>query len=153
MGFDRPLTTVEQVSVFARIAHAGQVDKLERDYYSHHLLPVAAKLKEHGPEAEMAGLIHDILEDTSVTAEQLRSLGVSKKVVRAVESVTRGEGEEYMDLIRRSAADPLGRLVKLADNELNLESNAALATVNTAQAARLKVKYESAREVLVRARR
>lgn len=86
-----------------------------------------------------------------MTAEQLRGLGIPKNVVRAVESVTKHEGESYEDLIRRSAADPLGRLVKLADNELNLESNSALAANDPDKSARLKAKYEKAREVLLAA--
>ena len=153
LGFGKQVSTLAEVSEFARLAHAGQVDKLDRDYYTHHLLPVAEKLKQHGPEAEMTGLLHDILEDTAVTADDLRAVGISKKVVRAVESVTKRDGEAYDDLIKRSAADPLGRLVKLADNELNMESNAALAAVDPEKAARLRAKYEAAREVLLRAGR
>ena len=142
---------MDEVSEFACIAHARQVDKLHRDYYAHHLLPVAAKLKQHGTEAEMAGLLHDILEDTAVTSVELKNLGIPRAVVRAVESVTKRPGEPYEALIERAAADPLGRLVKLADNELNLGSNAALAAVDPEKAARLKAKYEDARVVLTRA--
>lgn len=150
LRIDEPLTTVDQAREFAKIAHVGQVDKLDRDYFDWHLLPVAQKLKQYGPDAEMAGLLHDILEDTSVTAEQLRDLGVPKSVVKAVDAVTKRNGEPYADLIKRSAADKLGRLVKLADNELNLESNDALAALAPEKAARLKAKYEAAREVLLR---
>jgi len=153
LRIDEPLTTVDQAREFAKIAHVGQVDKLDRDYFDWHLLPVAQKLKQYGPDAEMAGLLHDILEDTSVTAEQLRDLGVPKsvvKAVKAVEAVTKRDGEPYADLIKRSAADKLGRRVKLADNELNLESNDALAALAPEKAARLKAKYEAAREVLLR---
>lgn len=60
----------------ARDAHAGQTDKQRRDYYEAHLEPIALALREHGPEAEMAGLLHDVLEDTETTADELRERGV-----------------------------------------------------------------------------
>ena len=65
--------------------------------------------------------------------------------------MTKREGEPYELLIQRAAADPLGRRVKLADNELNLESNAALATIDPERAARLRTKYTTARQALLRA--
>lgn len=153
LGFGQPRTTVEDAREFVQIAHGGQVDKLGRDYYTSHLLPIAAKLEPHGDDATMAGLLHDVLEDTSVTADQLRQLGIPKSVVRAVQSVTKRDGEPYDELIRRSAADPLGRIVKLADNEHNRESNADLAAVDPTAAARLMKKYDAAREVLLAAGR
>ena len=68
IGFGGQMKTVAEVCEFVRVAHAGQVDQLNRDYFTHHLVPIAAKLKQHGVEAEMAGLLHDVLEDTPVTA-------------------------------------------------------------------------------------
>lgn len=136
---------VTAVRTMAHEAHSGQVDKLGRDYVTAHLEPIALSLAPHGPEAEMAGWLHDILEDTPVTSEQLLAAGVPPHVVQAVESVTKRTDESYDELIERAAADPLGRLVKLADNARNLESNAALAEVDPDAAQRLRAKYERAR--------
>ena len=127
-------------------AHAGQVDKQGRDYFESHLQPVAALLRPFGSHAYVAGLLHDVVEDTSVTCAQLAQLGFPAPVVQAVQSVTRQEGESYPDLIARAAADPLGRLVKLADNWHNLSSVDALP--DEADRVRLRLRYESAREVL-----
>ncbi|HNO39916.1 MAG TPA: hypothetical protein PKL71_05835, partial [Marmoricola sp.] len=149
LGFGVAVVDLEGVREFARRAHAGQVDKLDRDYFAAHLQPVAEKLRAHGTEAEMAGLLHDVLEDTAVTAQQLLDVGIPKRVVRAVESVTKRDGEPYENLIRRAAVDNLGRLVKLADNELNLESNSALAATDPEKAAQLLAKYEAARKILL----
>lgn len=149
MGFSERLDSVDRVKQFAQVAHAGQVDKLGRDYFGHHLQPIAAKLADRGPLAEMAGLLHDVLEDSWVTAADLRGLGVPVEVVAAVEAVTKRIGESYDELIERAAADPLGVWVKLADNELNLESNADLAAVDPLTAERLRTKYEAARKTLV----
>jgi (p)ppGpp synthase/HD superfamily hydrolase len=141
--------SVQDAVVLAAHAHAGQVDKLGRDYFEAHLLPIAAELRVHGEYAEMAGLLHDILEDTELTEEDLRERGVPAEVVRAVVSVTKRHGESYADLIERSAADPLGRRVKLADNAHNLAANPALARTDPEQAKRLREKYHRARAVLL----
>jgi (p)ppGpp synthase/HD superfamily hydrolase len=127
-------------------AHAGQVDKQGRDYFQHHLQPIADLLRPYGSHAYVAGLLHDVVEDTSVTCSQLARLGFPAPVVEAVRSVTRLEGESYPDLIKRAAADPLGRLVKLADNWHNLSSLDALP--DEEDRARLRLRYEEAREVL-----
>jgi (p)ppGpp synthase/HD superfamily hydrolase len=132
-------------------AHAGQVDKQGRDYLRHHLLPVADLLRPFGDDAYDAGLLHDVLEDTAVTAADLLRAGVPPHVVRAVESVTRREGEPYDALIARAAADPLGRVVKLADTWVNLTGLKALAVDDTLTAERLRAKYRAARSVLTSA--
>jgi hypothetical protein len=83
-----------------------------------------------------------------VTGERLSTLGYPVRVIEAVQSVTRREGEPYPELIDRAAADPLGRLVKLADNWHNLSSLDMLA--DSSDRARLRGKYEDARHVLER---
>lgn len=56
-------------------------------------------------------------------------------------------GESYEDAVRRAAADPLGRLVKLADNAHNSDE-CRLALLPQETAARLRAKYTRARETL-----
>ncbi len=97
----------------------------------------------------MAGLLHDVIEDTDLTVDELSDLGVPADVVRAVLSVTKVAGETYDDLISRAAADPLGRVVKLADNQHNLASNAELAVTDPETARRLRDKYDAARKRLL----
>lgn len=143
--------TPDDVAEFAHRAHAGQVDQQGRDYYEHHLVPIAALLRPFGDDAAVAGLLHDVLEDTPTTVEDLAALGVPAPVIAAVESVTRRDGEPYEALIERAAAHPLGRLVKLADNWHNLSSNAELARKDPKKAAELRTRYESARAKLTAA--
>jgi (p)ppGpp synthase/HD superfamily hydrolase len=139
----------ERALALARQAHAGQVDKQGRDYLQHHLQPIAESLRPYGSHAYVAGLLHDIVEDTSVTCPQLTELGFPAAVVEAVRSVTRQAGEAYPELIDRAAAHPLGRLVKLADNWHNLSSLDALS--DAGDRARLQERYQNARTVLERA--
>ncbi|MCY9784537.1 HD domain-containing protein [Nocardiopsis sp. EMB25] len=137
---------LEEASRLAERAHAGQTDKAGRPY-AEHVFAVRDLLAGHGEHAQMAGVLHDVLEDTPLTADDLRGHGVPEAVVRAVESVTRGPEESYDDLVRRAAADPLGRLVKLADNAHNSDE-CRLAALPPDRAARLRAKYARARELL-----
>ncbi|GGM52624.1 HD domain-containing protein [Dactylosporangium sucinum] len=139
--------TVADARELAYAAHRGQVDKAGRPYFEH-VAEVARRLEEHGDEAVMAGYLHDIVEDTDITLGQLRTMGFPEQVVEAVDAVTWRDGEDYMDLIARAAAHPLGRLVKLQDNLTNSDE-ARLALLDDATADRLRRKYARAREALL----
>lgn len=131
-------------------AHAGQVDAQGRDYVEHHLRPIAEALAVFGPYAAAAGWLHDVIEDTDVTAEDLRAAGVPAFVIEAVVAVSRVPGEPYPALIARAIAHPLGRLVKLADNTLNVVSNPALALTDPDRArSMLEGRYLPARASLL----
>lgn len=138
---------VQDADALAVAAHRGQVDKAGAPYIEH-VREVARRLAVYGDEAMMAGLLHDIVEDTPVTLAQLRWMGFPETVVQAVDAVTQRRGEPYMDLIARAAADPLGRLVKLADNRTNSDE-ARLTLLDDKTAERLRQKYARAREVLL----
>lgn len=142
--------TLDEASDLAKTAHADQVDKAGEPYYLH-VFAVRDALAVHGVDAQIAGALHDIIEDTNITADELRAAGVPDHVVRAVESVTRRPDETYMGLIARAAVDPLGRLVKLADNRHNSDE-ARLALLPAGKAASLRERYRKAREVLETAR-
>lgn len=139
--------TIADADALAEHAHRGQVDKAGRPYIEHPRA-VARMLAEHGDHAVMAGLLHDVVEDTPVTLDDLRTAGYPSEVVDAVDSVTRRQGETYMDMIRRAAAHPLGRLVKLADNAHNGDE-ARLAVLEPAVAEFLRRRYAKARAVLL----
>jgi (p)ppGpp synthase/HD superfamily hydrolase len=153
--------TVPDAHLLALHAHEGQVDGRGRDHYLAHLRPVAEALRPHGPEAEMAGALHDIVEGTRdhpdpnrrYDLDRLRALGVPEIVVEAIDAVTRRPGEPYISgLIRRSAAHPLGRLVKLADNAHALAVSAELAEVDPGKARSLREgRYRPARRILLAA--
>jgi len=142
-----PTPTVADADALAELHHRSQVDKAGNPYINHPRA-VAEALREHGDHAVMAGLLHDIVEDTTVTLDYLRQLGYPAEVVAAVDSVTRRPGEDYMDLIRRAAANPLGRLVKLEDNRHNSDP-ARLALLSESEQEWFTQKYARAREVLL----
>ncbi|WP_174545631.1 HD domain-containing protein [Nocardiopsis dassonvillei] len=137
---------LEAATKLAARAHAGQADKAGHPY-TEHVFAVRDLLAPHGEHAQMAGVLHDTLEDTDLTADDLRAYGCPEEVVRAVEAVTKQPGESYEDAVRRAAADPLGRLVKLADNAHNSDER-RLALLPEEKAVRLRAKYAKARALL-----
>jgi len=108
----------------ATIAHAGQMYG-DRPYIEHPiavaalLLPLTFGVGPLSADALHAALLHDAVEDTTLTLADLDDFGYPECVVGAVDSVTRRPGEQYANLIARAAAHSLGRYVKLADNTHN----------------------------------
>ena len=111
------MATLERAIAIAAEAHAGQLGKDGTPYILH---PVRVMMRVEGADAQMAGILHDVVEDTSWTLEQLRAEGFSSAVVEAVDSLTHREGEEYFAYVARAGANPLARRVKLADLEDNM---------------------------------
>ena len=99
-------------------AHKSQKDKAGHDYIQH---PIRVSERCDDPRAKIVALLHDTIEDTDVTADYLREEGFTEEIVEAVLAVTRREGEEYNDYVRRAAQNELGRMVKRADLEDNMD--------------------------------
>lgn len=106
------MSTLERAIAIAAEAHAGQVDKAGAPYILH---PLRVMLRLDDPEARMAGVLHDVLEDTEITLERLRSEGFPEAVLSAIQSVTKVPGETYEAFVARAAKNPIGKRVKLAD--------------------------------------
>ena len=136
------LEQVELARQIATRAHAGQTDKAGRPYIDHPRR-VAARLVDLQEQA--AAWLHDVIEDTEVTAEDLRNAGIDDEVIAAVQLLTRdGDEDGYYAGI---AADPLAREVKLADIADNTDpARTALLDPETRQ--RLATKYTNARRAL-----
>ena len=140
------MDTLSAVEALASRAHAGQVDKIGVPYIEH-VRAVAAGLKPFGDELVMAGLLHDIIEDTDWTAEQLREAGIPDRVVSAVVAVTNQRGVPYEEKIRKIIHNSDATLVKIADNAHNSHPD-RVAQLPEEKRARLAAKYRAARDVL-----
>ncbi len=155
------LFTVASAHLLAMEAHEGQVDEHGRDYYLYRLLPLAESAVPYGVLAEMAAVLHRVIEDTrdhpDVTrrydVDRLRALDVPEEVVQAIDAVTRRPGERYLGgVIQRSAADRLGRLVALLDNKRELDQTLVLARTDPDRARSLREgRYLPARRILLKA--
>lgn len=127
----------------ALTAHAGQVDKSGEPYIAH-VTRVAAAVQ--GPDAVTVALLHDVVEDCDVTNEVIgRAFG--SRIARAVDAITKRDGETRASYLARVSADPLARIVKLADLADN-SAPARLARLDEATRSRLEEKYAAARAAL-----
>lgn len=141
----KTLTIEQQLLLAARVAtraHKGQVRKDGTDYIAH---PIRVAIRCSTKAEKTVALLHDTVEDTDLTFDELRELGFSEEIVAAVESVTKRPGEKYSDFILRANANKVGRKVKLADIEDNLEDQSAL---DPDEAKFLRERYIKAQEVL-----
>lgn len=136
--------TLADAVALATSAHEGQVDKSGRPYIGHPLRVMASVEGEH---AQMAAVLHDVIEDTPVTAEDLTARGCPSDVVDAVVALSHLPGEPQEDYLRRVAANPLAVTVKRADIADNL-SPARTARLDDATRARLEIKYATALRLL-----
>ena len=99
-------------------AHEGQKDKSGYEYIMHPIR-VADRCKD--TRAKIVALLHDTIEDTFVTTDYLRKQGFPDEIIEGVLSVTKREGESYDEFVRRAAENPLGKEVKKADLEDNMD--------------------------------
>jgi (p)ppGpp synthase/HD superfamily hydrolase len=107
------MSTLERAIAIAAEAHAGQIDKAGAPYILH---PLRMMLAVATPQERIVAVLHDVCEDCpGWTFDRLGAAGFSDEILRALDSVTKREGEGYFDFARRAAADAIGRNVKLAD--------------------------------------
>lgn len=100
------------------------------------------------PIARIAAILHDVLEDTSRTREDLRRAGFPPVVLAVVEILTKGATETYEAFIERCAANPIARQVKLADLADNMDLT-RLPEITEKDRQRL-ARYEAAKARLLR---
>ena len=111
--------TLERAIAIAAEAHAGQKDRGGAPYILH---PIRLMIQMDNEDAMMAAVLHDVVENSVWTLDDLRKEGFSNEVLNAVDCLTHRdeEGEDYWDYIQRARSDPIAIKVKLADLVDNL---------------------------------
>ncbi|ANF96092.1 HD domain-containing protein [Paenibacillus bovis] len=112
------MSNLERAIILATRAHAGQIDRSGQPYILH---PLRVMLKMSSEEARIVAVLHDVLEDTDVTAHDLAAEGFSEEIVEAVQAMSRQEDEDYEDFVLRAKQNSLARTVKMADIEDNMD--------------------------------
>ena len=97
-------------------AHRGQFDKAGIDYIEH---PIFVASQVDSEEERAVALLHDVIEDSSVTAEELLNAGLPETVVTAVQILSKKKGQDYQTYLKTVKSNPLARAVKLADLKHN----------------------------------
>lgn len=110
--------TLEDAIRLAVEAHHGQRDRYGQPYVLH---PLRVMFRLHSETDRIVGVLHDVIEDTSRTTKDLRRMGYPEEILTALDSVTKRVGEPYGEFVLRSKANPIGRRVKLADLEDNMD--------------------------------
>jgi (p)ppGpp synthase/HD superfamily hydrolase len=108
---------LERAIEIAKQAHAGQKDKAGADYIGH---PLRVMASMNTLTEQITAVLHDVIEDSDVTLEDLRAEGVTEEILSALDCLTRREGESYEAFIDRIKPNPLARAVKFADLTDNL---------------------------------
>ena len=98
--------------------HKDQVDKQGIPYVFHPF--IVANNMENEDETIVA-LLHDVLEDTNTTLEDLKNLGFNDNIIEAIDTLTRKDDEDYQTYIERIGKNQLARKVKIADLYHNMD--------------------------------
>lgn len=138
------MATLERAIEIAARVHAGQRDKAGEPYILH---PLRVMLSLGGKYERMAAILHDVVEDTPVTREDLEREGFPPEVLEAVDALTKREGERRLDAAARAVRNPIARAVKLADLKDNMDLS-RLPDLTERDFARLR-EYEEVRRLLL----
>lgn len=112
------LELLEKAIAIAVDAHRGQKDRYGAAYILH---PIRVMNRVDTLPEKTVAILHDVVEDTDWTFEDLKQEGFPEKIVEAVRCLTKKEGEDYDDFVSRSAKNAIARCVKLGDLEDNMD--------------------------------
>lgn len=125
-------------------AHQGQLDRAGLPYILHPL-HVAEQMKDE--DTCVVALLHDVIEDTDLTLENLREYGFTEAQIEGVRVMTREEDEDYFEYIRSVKTNPLALAVKLEDLKHNSDVTRIIEMTDR-DLQRLE-KYKKAMEILL----
>ena len=138
---------VSQAHDIAREAHESQVDKAGNEYIGHPLrvaeIAFAISPLHLCGHARVAALLHDVIEDTEVTLQELEAAGFPSTVVNAVDLLTQRPEVSALDYYEPIRQDPVARLVKIADILDNTDAD-RLKLLDAPTRSRLEMKYAGA---------
>jgi (p)ppGpp synthase/HD superfamily hydrolase len=137
------MATIERAILIAAQAHLGQRDKAGAPYILH---PLRMMMRMESEAAMIAAILHDVVEDSDWTLEQLRVEGFSEEILQAVDCLTRRDEESYDEFISRAKANAVARQVKIADLEDNMNVK-RIGEMTPKDLARIE-KYHSAWRIL-----
>lgn len=109
---------LEKAIEIAVKAHKGQVDKGGMPFILH---PLHVMNEVDGKSEKIVAILHDVVEDTNYTIEDLRKEGFSVEVLDAVKALTRLDDEDYFKYIDRVKQNKLAVKIKLKDLEHNTD--------------------------------
>ncbi|MBF0369721.1 MAG: GTP pyrophosphokinase [Magnetococcales bacterium] len=136
------MSTLERAIAIATSAHAGQLDKAGEPYILH---PLRLMMKISGEKGRITAVLHDVVEDSPITLQDLRAEGFCETVLTALTALTHLPDESYEAYLERVLVHPLARNIKRLDLEDNMNIQRLGALLSDRDLARLK-KYRAAWE-------
>lgn len=113
------MSTLERAIEIAREAHKSQTDKAGKPYIEHPLRVMAAGKTS---DEKIVGILHDVVEDSNITFEDLTSEGFAPNIIEALRCITKtDEKEPYDHFIARIKTNRLATAVKLNDLTDNMD--------------------------------
>ena len=140
--------TLEDARALAQTAHRGQADQLGVEYIRH-VESVAAGLLDFDLDIQIAGMLHDVLEDSHFTLDDLQARGVPERSLAAIEMVSRNLHPDlsYDEAILQISTSVDATLVKISDNAHNSRPD-RVAALELVTGTPTNPRYPQAREVL-----
>ncbi len=123
-------------------AHINQVDKSEVPYIYH---PIHLAEQMNTEIECIVALLHDVVEDTDVTFEQLKQ-DFPEEVIEALKLLTHDKNTDYMEYVKKLKTNPIAKKVKIADIKHNADET-RLEKITVKDIAR-RNKYKKALEIL-----
>ena len=100
-------------------AHAGQLDTHNGRPYIEH--PFRVMIAGSTLQEKITGILHDIIEDTDWTLEQLSKEGFPDTIIDAVDAMSRRDNESYDEYLLRLQKNPIAVRVKINDLTDNMD--------------------------------
>lgn len=124
-------------------AHKEQVDKTGLPYIYH---PIHLAEQMDDENTTCVALLHDVVEDTEITFEDLEKEGFTKEIIEALKLMTHDDAIPYLEYVKEIKKNPIATAVKLAD--LNHNSDLTRLDVVDEKAKERVEKYKKAIEIL-----
>ena len=114
------MADLDKAILVAVQAHHGQKDRYGQPYILH---PLRVMMRVTSEDEKIVAALHDVVEDSDLTLGDLKKEGFSDEIVRAVDCLTKREGEPYEAHVERARQNRLALPVKIADLEDNMDPN------------------------------
>lgn len=120
------MNQVELAKKICLEAHKGQFDKGGNEYYLH---PFKVADMCEGEEEKIVAYLHDVIEDTAYTIEDIKQYGFNQNVIEALLLLTHDKKQDYDSYIKALKHNDIARNVKLSDLKHNSDLS-RLKTIN-----------------------
>lgn len=121
------MSSIEKAIEIASKAHSGVKDKQGKPYLLH---PIRVMMGVEDEAAQIVAVLHDVVEDTSVSLDDIRAEGFNKEVLDALKLVTHPKDQPYSEYVIACKQNVIARQVKLSDLRDNCNLNRLLLRPN-----------------------